>query len=281
MKKLILLICAVLGSYTLNAQVTTPQPSPTSKLEQKVGLTDVTIAYSRPSMRGRAIFGELVPFGEIWRTGANQNTIVTFSDDVKIGGKDVKKGSYALFSKPNKNSWDVYFYNDTNNWGNPEKWDDSKVVAKVTATPYELPFEVETFTIDVDNLTNNGASLGIVWENTYVGVPFEVPTKEKATASIKKVMNGPQSGDYYAAAVYYLQEGQDLDQAQEWMDKAISEQKEAPFWMLRQKSLIQAKQGDTKGAIETAKKSLAAAEKAGNKDYVKLNQDSIAEWGAK
>ncbi|MCF8714240.1 DUF2911 domain-containing protein [Joostella atrarenae] len=281
MKKLILLICAVLGSYALNAQVTTPQPSPTSKLEQKVGLTEVTIAYSRPSMRGRAIFGELVPFGEVWRTGANQNTIVTFSDDVKIGGKDVKKGSYALFSKPNKNSWDVYFYNDTNNWGNPEKWDDSKVVAKVTATPYELPFEVETFTIDVDNLTNNGASLGIVWENTYVGVPFEVPTKEKATASIKKVMNGPQSGDYYAAAVYYLQEGQDLDQAQEWMDKAISEQKEAPFWMLRQKSLIQAKQGDTKGAIETAKKSLAAAEKAGNKDYVKLNQDSIAEWGAK
>lgn len=281
MKKIILVVCAFIGSYALEAQVTAPQPSPTSKLEQKVGLTDVTVAYSRPSMRGRTIFGDLVPYGELWRTGANQNTIITFSDDVKIGGKEVKKGSYALYSKPNKDSWEVYFYNDINNWGNPEKWDASKVVATVTAKTYELPFKVETFTIDVDNLSNNGASFGIVWESTYVEVPFEVPTVDKAMASIEKVMAGPQAGDYYAAAVYYLQEGKDLDQAQEWVDKAISMQKEAPFWMLRQKSLIQAKNGDTKGAIATAKQSLAAAEKAGNKDYVKLNQDSLAEWGAK
>jgi len=281
MKKIILVICAFIGSYALEAQVTAPQPSPTSKLEQKVGLTDVTVAYSRPSMRGRTIFGDLVPYGELWRTGANQNTIVTFSDDVMIGGKEVKKGSYALYSKPNKDSWEVYFYSDTNNWGNPEKWDASKVVASVTAKTYELPFKVETFTIDVDNLSNNGASFGIVWESTYVEVPFEVPTVDKAMASIEKVMAGPQAGDYYAAAVYYLQEGKDLDQAQEWIDKSISMQNEPPFWMLRQKSLIQAKNGDTNGAIETAKQSLAAAEKAGNKDYVKLNQDSLAEWGAK
>ncbi|MEL4308483.1 DUF2911 domain-containing protein [Joostella sp. CR20] len=280
MKKLFLSAFALLAINFASAQITTPQPSPTSKLEQKVGLTDVTVAYSRPSMRGRAVFGDLVPYGEIWRTGANQNTIVTFSDDVKIGGSTVKKGSYALYTKPNQGSWEVYFYTDTNNWGNPEKWDDSKVAAKLTAETYQLPFEVETFTIDVDNLTNNGASLGILWENTYVEVPFEVPTSEKATASIEKVMGGPQAGDYYAAAVYYLQEDKNLDQAQEWIDKAISMQKEPPFWMLRQKSLIQAKNGDTKGAIATAKQSLAAAEKAGNKDYIKLNQDSISAWEA-
>ncbi|QLE02322.1 DUF2911 domain-containing protein [Galbibacter sp. BG1] len=281
MKKLIVLACALLGGFALNAQVVTPQPSPTSKLEQKVGLTDVTVAYSRPSMRGRAVFGDLVPYGALWRTGANQNTIVTFSDDVKIGGKELKKGSYALFTKPGKDNWEVMFYTDTNNWGTPQEWDESKVALKTTAKTFKLPFEVETFTIDVDNLTNNGASLGIVWENTYVEIPFEVPTQEKAMASIEKVMGGPQGGDYYAAAVYYLQEGKNLDQAQEWIDKAIATQKEAPFWMLRQKSLILAAKGDKKGAIETAKQSLAAAEKAGNKDYVKLNQDSLAEWGAK
>ncbi|MCM5663233.1 DUF2911 domain-containing protein [Galbibacter mesophilus] len=281
MKKLLLTVCLVLTGVALQAQVTTPQPSPKSTLQQQVGLTDVTVEYSRPSMRGREVFGNLVPFGEIWRTGANQNTMITFSDDVTIGGTKVEKGTYALFTKPNEKNWEVYFYTDTNNWGNPQKWDDSKVAAKVSAETYELPFDVETFTIDIDNLTNNGAAIGIVWENTYVSVPFEVPTQEKAIASIEKVMNGPQAGDYYSAAVYYLQEEKELKQAEEWIDKAISSQKQAPFWMLRQKSLIQAAQGNKKGAIETAKKSLAAAEKAGNKDYVKLNQDSLAEWGAK
>ncbi|MDG3582148.1 DUF2911 domain-containing protein [Galbibacter pacificus] len=280
MKRLILAVCVAFVSYLAEAQIQTPQPSPKSKLEQKVGLTDVTVEYSRPSMRERVIFGDLVPYGQVWRTGANQNTIITFSDDVKVGGTQLKKGSYALYTKPGQDNWEVYFYNDTNNWGNPEKWDESKVVAKVSAEAYELPFDVETFTIDVDNLTNNGASFGIFWEKTYVSVPFEVPTVEKTQANIEKVMNGPNAGDYYAAAVYYLQEDKDLDKAEEWIDKAVSMQKEPPFWMLRQKSLIQAKNGDTKGAIETAKQSMAAAEKAGNQDYVKLNQKSLEEWGA-
>ncbi|MCX2680843.1 DUF2911 domain-containing protein [Galbibacter sp. EGI 63066] len=280
MKKLILSACVVLASFTANAQVETPQPSPSAKLTQEVGLTEVTIDYSRPSMRGRTIFGDLVPYDAIWRTGANENTVITFSDDVKIGGKELKKGAYAIYTKPGKESWEVYFYTATDNWGNPQEWDDSKVAAKVTAETFNLPFDVETFTMDIDNLSNDGASIGIFWEKTYVGVPFEVPTSEKALASIEKVMNGPSAGDYYSSAVYYLQSDKDLDQAQEWIDKAISMQNGVPFWMLRQKSLIQAARGNKKEAIKTAKESMAAAEKAGNQDYVELNKKSLKEWGA-
>ncbi|ETN96306.1 DUF2911 domain-containing protein [Zhouia amylolytica] len=282
MKKLaLILLCAFMSTSLLEAQVQTPAPSPTANFEQKVGLTDVSLTYSRPSMRGRTIFGNLVPYDKLWRTGANANSVITFSDDVTVNGQTLKAGSYAIFTKPGKSSWDVIFYADTNNWGTPENWDESKVAAKATVEVISLPFEVESFTIDLNNLSNNGASMGIYWENTYVGVPFEVPTTKKAIASIEKTMAGPGAGDYFQAAVYYLQEGKDLDQASMWIDKAISMSgDEPPFWMLRQKSLILAKKGDKKGAISAAKASLAAAEKAGNADYVKLNKDSLKEWGA-
>ena len=279
MKKIFLFACAGIMSLALNAQITTPQPSPASKIEQKVGLTDVTIEYSRPSMKGRTIFGDLVPFDKMWRFGANKNTTITFSDDVKVGENELKAGSYAIFAKPSQTSWEIYFYSDTNNWGTPREWDDAKVAAKVTAETNDIPFDVETFTLDVNNLTNNGATLDIIWEKTYLAVPFTVPTGKAVEASIDKVMSGPGAGDYYSAAVYYLQEGKDINKAKMWIDKAIDLTKDQPrFWYLRQQSLIHAKAGDVKGAIEAAKKSLAGAEAAGNADYVKMNKESIAEW---
>ncbi|WP_340074008.1 DUF2911 domain-containing protein [Leptobacterium sp. I13] len=278
MKKLFL-GALLIASYAVHAQITTPQPSPTAKLEQTIGLTDVTLEYSRPSMRGRTIFGDLIPYGKVWRTGANANTKITFSDDVMIGGNALKKGTYAIYTKPGAEAWEVIFYSDASNWGTPRNWDDSKVVASVQATVEPIPFNVETFAMDFGNFTNNGADLEIIWEKTYVKVPIEVPTKEKAMASIERTMNGPSANDYFSAAVFYLQEGQDLNKAKEWIDKAVSMNKEA-FWMQRQQSLIYAKLGDKKGAIEAAKKSLKLAEKAGNADYVKLNKDSLKEWGA-
>ena len=120
-------------STNINAQLKTPAPSPASKIEQKVGLTDVTVEYSRPSMKGRAVFGNLVPYGKLWRTGANQNTKVTFSDDVTIDGKTLKKGTYAVYTKPGKDAWEVLFYSDANNWGTPQNWDDAKVAVSTTA----------------------------------------------------------------------------------------------------------------------------------------------------
>lgn len=279
MKKLALLICVVMGSVSLNGQITTPAPSPAAKISQTVGLTDVTVEYSRPSMRGRTIFGDLVPYDKLWRTGANKNSMITFSDDVTIAGQKVKAGSYAVYTKPGLTSWEVIFYADANNWGTPQNWDDSKVAAKTTVEVYTMPMDVESFTMSIDALHNNGATLGLLWEKVYVGVAFEVPTVEKAVKSIESVMSGPSANDYFAAAAYYHEEGKDLDKAKEWIDKAVSMNDKA-FWMMRRQSLIYAKMGDTKGAIAAAKKSMAVAEAAGNADYVKMNKDSLKEWGA-
>jgi hypothetical protein len=281
MKKLITLLMVFAVTFTVNAQIETPQPSPLQKIEQKVGLTDVSVQYSRPSMKGRTVFGDLVPYGKLWRTGANQNTMVTFSTDVMVGESTLKAGSYAIFSKPNKDNWEVIFYSDTNNWGTPQKWDESKVAATVNAKVYDIPMDIETFTVSFDDLTNDSAVLGIMWEKTYVAVKFDVPTDKAVTTAINKVMNGPSADDYYAAARYYLESGKDINKAVVWMDKAIEMTKENPrFWWLRQQSLIKAKAGDKKGAIKAAKASLEGAEKAGNADYIKMNKDSLKEWGA-
>ncbi|MDO6518066.1 DUF2911 domain-containing protein [Zobellia uliginosa] len=279
MKKILFLASVMLASVTMQAQIATPAPSPASKLQQTVGLTEVTVEYSRPSMRGRTIFGGLLEYGKLWRTGANARTKVTFSDDVKVDGQELKAGSYALYTKPGKTSWEVFFYTEVDGGGTPKEWDDSKVAAKTTVQVYQLPVDIETFTITWDDLGTNTANLGLMWERTYVAVPVEFPTDSKVMASIEKTMAGsPKADDYYAAAVYYSSEGKDIKKASEWMDKAMSMIEEPAFWQLRQQSLIQAKSGDKKAAIKTAKKSLKKAKEAGNDDYVKMNTESIKEW---
>lgn len=280
MKKLLLIVMAFTISYSVNAQIETPQPSPFAKMEQKVGLTDVTLEYSRPAMRGRTIFGDLVPYDKLWRTGANASTKITFSTDVVIDGTTLKAGEYAIFTNPGKTAWDVIFYTDANNWGAPKTLENDKVAAKVSAKVYEMPMKIESFTMTFDDLKNDSAVLGMLWENVYVGVKFEVPTDKTVTAAINKVMNGPGAADYYAAAVYYANNGKDINQAKKWMEKAMEMTKTPRFWQFRQQSLIYAKAGDKAAAIATAKKSLEGAEKAGNDDYIKMNKDSLAEWGA-
>ncbi|MDN3594548.1 DUF2911 domain-containing protein [Zunongwangia endophytica] len=279
MKKLLQLFILCLG-ITVSAQIKAPQPSPSAKVEQMVGLSTVTLDYSRPAMRGRTIFGDLVPFGEIWRTGANENTVISFSDDAKIDGKMLKAGKYAIYTIPNKDSWDVMFYKSTNNWGNPQNWDDNMVALKVKAEVVKIPMEMQSFTILIDEITTDGANLNFLWENTVAYIKFTVPTDEKTMASIDKVMNGPGAADYYAAAAYYHDAGKDLNKAWDWITKATEANPDA-YWMQRKKSLIAADMGKKDKAIEAAKKSLAAAEKTGNKDYVKMNKDSLKEWGAK
>ena len=279
MKKLTLLICAVLLSFGLQGQVSTPAPSPFSKVKQTVGLTDVVLEYSRPSMKGRTIFGGLVPYDQIWRTGANARTKITFKDDVAIDGQEVKAGTYAIFTKPGASSWEVYFYDDPENFGTPAELDESKVAAKATVEVFSIPTDIQTFTMTFDDLHNNGATLGMMWERSYVGVPFTVPTDAKAQKSIDAVMGGPSGNDYYAAAVYYLQSDKDLSKAKEWIDKAVAKNDKA-FWVMRQQSLIYAKLGDKEGAIAAAKRSLKVAEEAGNANYVQMNKDSLKEWGA-
>lgn len=277
---LFIFLTMFIGFTSLNAQFQTPAASPSSTVTQQVGLTDFTIEYSRPSMKGRAIFGDLVPYDKMWRTGANKNTMITFSDDVKVGGSDVKKGTYAIFTKPGMSSWEVYLYTDTENWGTPEKWDDSKVAAKVMVTPTKLPVSMETFLVNVGGIHNNGATIQMIWENTLVAFDVEVPTKETVKKSIDKLLAGPSARDYYSMAGFYLDENENLETALEYINKSISMDYEK-FWSVRRKALIQAKLGKYKDAIATAKRSIELAKEAGNEGYVNSNMKSIAEWTKK
>jgi len=253
MKKFLLLLCVVLVSFSMESQINTPAPSPSSKLKQTVGLTNVTVEYSRPSMRGRTIYGDLVPFDKVWRTGANARTKITFSEDVTIDGQELKAGSYAIFTKPGAQSWEVYFYTEYQGGGTPGEWDEAKVAAKTTVEANAMAWPMESFTISIDELSDNGATLGIIWEKTYVGVKFEVSTDAVVTKNIDKVLNGPGAGDYYAAATYYASSGKDINKAKEWMDKAMSMTEKPAFWQLRQQSLIQPNPGIKKPQLKQLK----------------------------
>lgn len=277
---MIALLC--LGSFSLSAQITTPQPSPAAKFSQTVGLTEVEVVYSRPAKRDRVIFGDLVPFDKKWRTGANKNTEITVSDVLIFGEDSLEAGTYAIFTTPKSGkSWDVYFYTDTENWGTPEEWNDDNVALKTTATVSKMSTVTESFTIGVDNVTMDGAELSFTWDKMKAVVAFTVPTKETVMADINKVMNGPTSGDYYKAADFYLSQNMELPTALEYINKALEMRKDKPFWYLRRKALIQAELGDYKNAIETAKLSMAGAKEANYENYIKMNQESIEEWSKK
>ena len=273
MKYLLVFVC----SYGL-AQIQTLQPSPSAKIEQVVGLTNVTIDYSRPAKRDRKIMGELVPMGEIWRAGADENSTLSFSDPVKVGGKNLDAGTYSLFIRPGKSMWEVFFYTETDNWGLPEKWNTESIAVVVETEIIQLKNTIESFTISLDDLYNNGANINIKWENTKVSIPIEVPTHSKMMSSITKtIKKDPKSRDYYNAAIYYRQSNQDLNQAKKWIAKAI-EMDPDKFWMYRQQSLILAQLNEKDIAIAAAKTSLKLAQEAGNMDYVRLNTKSIKEW---
>jgi hypothetical protein len=277
-KKIVALVLFVGLTYTTNAQVQTPQPSPFSTVEQKVGLTDVTIEYSRPGVKGRTIFGGLEAFGKVWRTGANSRTKITFSDNVTIDGKELEAGTYAIFTIPNKESWDFIFYTDSKGSGAPAELDESKVALRTITKVHEIPFNVESLTLDINNLRDDSATLDLMWEKTYVSVPFSVPTEVLANASIDKVMAGPSVNDYVDAATYYYDNDINLNKAKEWIDKAVELREKPAFWHIRKQALIYAKLGDKKGAIKAAKRSLELATEAGYDSYIKMNEASIAEW---
>lgn len=282
MKKLILAALLLIGTTAVKAQIPSPKMSPQAKVEQKVGLTDVKIEYYRPGKSHRSIFGNLVPMDELWRTGANENTKVTFSDAVIFGKDTLKAGTYALFTKPGAKEWEIIFYTDYTNWGTPDEWDEKKVALRTTSKVESLKDEVETLTISIDNITTSYATLNIAWDKTRVGINFFVPTDEKMLASIKTTLAGPTANDYYAAADYYYNSKKDLNQALTWINKYIEMKgEETPFYVYRKKSLIQADLGDYKGAIQTAKISLAGAEKANYQPYIDMNKASIEEWSKK
>jgi len=273
--------------FTVNlgfSQINTPRVSPASEVQQMVGLTEIEIEYSRPSMRGREVFGNLVPFGKVWRTGADNSTKISFDTDVIISGKTIQSGTYSIFSIPNKESWEIIFYSDVELWGVPRDWSENKIVFSSMFDVKKLKKSntVETFTISFNDLTNNDVNMSISWENTSVDIKIEVPTRSMVESDINKVLSdNPKSSDYYAAAVFYRQENINLDKALEWMNKSIEMNESPRFWQYRQQSLIMAANDKYADAVDAAKKSLNLAIEADNQDYIKMNRESIAEWSKK
>lgn len=259
-----------------DAQVKTPQSSAPAEVEVIVGLTKIEVEYARPNKSGRTIFGDLVPYGKLWRTGANKNTTIEFKDDVLVNGQALKAGKYAIYTKPEKNNWDIYFYTDTDNWGLPQNWDDAKVAAKINVKAHKIPMTVETFSIHLDDLTYNSAKLNFLWDNVYVEAKIEVPTDQKVLSSIEKTMKeNPTAQDFMSAANYYYTTGKDIQQAKKWMDEGMKMIEKPAFYQLHQQALIHAKAGDKKSAAQLANQSMSASKAAGSDDYVKLNENLL------
>lgn len=285
MKKQLFCLTAVLAfifaaSTVTNAQIRTPQPSPTAKLTQTVGLTEVTVEYSRPSLKDRKAFGEggVVAYGTNWRTGANSATKLTFSDDVKVGGEMLAKGSYAVLSVPGESEWVVMFYPyDKTDW---TSYNDKTPTAKTAVKAKQTSHAVESFTIDINNLRSTSATIDLYWGNTMLSLPIEVEVDKRVMADIDRVMAGPSGNDYFAAATYYHESGKDLKKALEYIQKATAGN-DPKFWQVRREALILGDLGMYTEAIAAAEKSATLAEKAGNTEYVKMNKESIAMWTPK
>jgi hypothetical protein len=281
MRKLTLsLLISGYALFSLHAQVKTPAPSPQSTITQEFGLAKMDIEYARPSAKGRKIFGDLVPFGEMWRTGANRSTRFTFSDKVKVNGIELAAGSYAFYTIPKAEEWTLIFYKNTNFWGVPGKdFSEAEVAAQFTVKPTTGTF-LETFTISVGNLRNSGADVEVAWENTRVVFSVNTDTDSKVMADIKAQMEGPSASTYYQAARYYFEEKKDLNIALGWIQLALDKGGEK-YWIVRTKALIQADLGRYQDAIATAERSSEIARAENNSDYPRMNDKSIAEWKKK
>lgn len=260
------------------AQISTPAASPKSTVTQRVGLTDVTVTYSRPSLKGRTAMGTLMPIGKRWRTGANQTTTIKFSDDVTVEGKKIPAGEYGIYTIPNKAEWLVVFNKSTKQGADVDGFKDDQDVARVNVKTYKLGNKVETFTIGFSDLTPATANLDMMWEFTGVKLKVATDVDPKVMAQIdeKVVKNAsPSANDLAAAAVYYYDNNKDLKQAAEWISKANAN--EPKFWNVHTEAKIKMKLKDYKGATAAAEQSRKLALDAKNADYVKMNEDLIAE----
>lgn len=267
---------ATLLTFSGNAQqLKVPAPSPLQTIKQAFALSDISLEYSRPSAKGRIVFGDLVPFGKTWRTGANGATKITFGEDVKVEGNDLKAGSYAIYSVPNKDSWEIMFYKDLTLGGDVSNYKTENEVLRIKVKPSALSQQVESFTINFADLKPNSLNVELQWEKTRVAFNVVSEIDSKIMKNIETAVNN-DSRPYYQAASYYYENDKDLKQALTWVDKAI-EQNPKAFWVATLKAKIQLKMKENKNAIESANKAIALAKEAQNDDYVKINEKIIAD----
>ena len=269
MKKIISFLFTILLFQFSYTQLQSPVASPRAKVSQKVGLVNINLDYSRPSKKGRTIFGNIVPFDQIWRTGANQATSISFSDDVKINNQLVKAGEYHVYSVPRENSLDLVIYKKTDAWGSLKSFDESLIKARVTSDFYDLPFSIETFTISFGDISNAGASLNISWDNKVAIYVIDALTREKMLNSIEETMaKNPTKNDFRKAAMYYYEENIYIDKAVKWIDIAFDDSDDLKYWQLRYKALINEKAGKIKKAKKYAKKGYEIALKSKSPDAI-------------
>jgi len=272
MKKLLFIIGLAVSSFSNAQTLVTPQPSTTQTIKQNFGLSSVELSYSRPNLKGRKAIGELVPFGNVWRTGANQATTLTFGEEVTIGDKKILAGKYGLLSIPGKDSWTLIITKQLD-VTSPAAYKQESDVVRVSVKPAALKENVETFTMQFANVKSNTCELNLQWENTSISLPISTDVDSKIMTQITNIMT-KDNLPYFNAAMYYLESGKDLNQALTWFDKAVAQNPSA-FWVQHQRANCLAKLGKKKEAIDAATKSRELATTANNSDYVKLNDDLL------
>jgi hypothetical protein len=274
MKKILITIIAASLMFIAEAQLKTPPPSPPQTIKQDFGLSSIELSYSRPGIKGRKIFGDLVPYGKIWRTGANNATTITFGDEVSINGTKVPAGKYGLLTIPEKKSWTVIISKQTDVTG-PGGYKQESDIVRIPVEVKSMKPSLETFTIQFANVKPTSCELQIMWDKSSVTVPIATDVDAKIMANIKEVMKTDKP-PYYQAAVYYMDNGKDLNQALDWFNKAAAAQPDA-YWVQHQWANCMAKLGMKSEAKAAAQRSKDLATTAKNEDYVKLNDKLLAE----
>ncbi len=263
------------------AQLSMPEPSPSATIRQKIGFTDLTIKYSRPAVKGRTIFGKLIPYNELWRTGASDATILTISEPMTVAGKPLPAGSYSLFTIPTRTEWTVILNSYTEGHGTAG-YDPKNDVLRFTVKPDSSARFYESFTIEVQELVKNQANLYLTWANTSVHFPVVSNADERITAEILQrtaTATDEQPGVFFQAALYYLETGKDPKQALAWATKAAT--LKPAFNYLQVQAKLLARSGDYKAAIAAARKSSELAAEKKFTEVVAQNNQFIAEWEKK
>ncbi len=268
------------GLSAQTPRVEFPAASPPCTLKQRVGLTDIEVVYSRPGVKGRPIFGGIVPYGQVWRTGANQATKITFSTPVKLNGADVPAGTYGLFTIPGETEWTVIIAKNPNQWG-AFSYSPTNDLVRFTAAPVRLAQPIETFTIEFNRIRDESALLNLVWADTAVPIRLETDVAGKLVPQIEDAMAAPgpkQAGFYFQAATFYYDHDLDLKKALGWLDAGLADNPRIAYELLHLKAQILAKQGDKAGAIAAAKQSTELATKAEGpgSSFIRMNQDLIS-----
>lgn len=283
MQRHLLAFILVLGSFQCSfAQIKHPKISPFSEVSQDIGLTTISVQYSRPSKRGRDIIGGLVPYDRIWRVGANESTKFTTSHRIEIAGNQLEKGTYALYAIPHKDQWEIIIHGNTAHWGDGrDNYRPEEDIFRFVATPEKIPFIQENFLIGFDKITHNGAVMQWVWEDTKINIPIVVDTHSIMLAEIEsRLAHDPTGMTYYEAARYLQEQGEQPEKALLWLDKAQA-LNGSTYYFHRVRSLVLASQGKYKTAIKEARRSLKIADSLGKDEFVRMNQKNIDSWSDK